>query len=132
MKWLSDYWSYVKFLVSGDDGKEMKLMGIKLVADEYCPRDKMFLASVNSWAKENEGVSILAINLWNEGMPCDHRYRKVKASKSHASAVEASGVHKDYICSKCGQPFCSVVSKDAVDLANVWATPVVQKPTGVS
>lgn len=120
-KMIVDFWKYIRFLVSSDDD-DVKLFGIKLEASDYYPKDKLFLASVKDWSKEYEGVKIVAINLWSEGTPCDHTYKQVVTSKSHGDAMKTTGMHKDFICSKCGHSFCATVSEEALELSKIWGS----------
>lgn len=121
------------------------LLGMKLVENKNIPPNKILIydedhkeaviidihdeksvdfgvETIERWEKENEEVNILAINMWTEGLRCEHTYKRVKTSKEHNAAMRANGVHKDYICSKCGHSYCAVVSQDTKRLSSAWAS----------
>lgn len=135
-------------------GSADNICGVKVVVNEAAPKDKILLVndsplgkpegvvinlqdpksiefaveSIDRWEQENsDAVKILSIGLWTEGQPCNHNYRRTKTSKEHAEAVTASGVHKDYICTKCGHSYCGIVSPEAKNFSNVWTSIASEK-----
>ena len=117
---IKDLGAYLKFFFVNEPSTESELLGVQLKFSDYCPKDKAFLLSLNGWANENEETKILSISLWSEGHRCEHNYNKVRTSKEHSASKKAVGIHKDYVCSKCGHSFCCVVGDDAVELSKTW------------
>lgn len=131
LKWLKDYWAYIRFLFSGDNDYLYNSASGCLVAKGEMglssDLNRARISAINNWAKEKGEVSILSISVWSEGERCDHAYRKVPTSISHGAQVKAHGTHKDYVCRKCGHSFCTVIAPEASEHGAVWAAVLREK-----